>query len=144
MKPLISILTATVCAACGAAGPSTPKIIELDRPFALRVSEVATTADAALQIGFDGVPGDSRCPKGEQCVRAGEATLRLWIQRGPGPRTPIELQTAPEDRQRQAVAGHELRLLRLDPSPVTGRGIDAAAYVATLSLTRRPAGAADR
>lgn len=110
--------------------------MEVGKDFSLKVGASAQTADAALQIGFEAVTGDSRCPKGEQCIRAGDATVRIWVQQGSGPRQSRELRTAPGPGQAVRVRqDRELRLLRLEPYPVTGRSIAAADYVATFALS---------
>ena len=128
--------------ACSAAGP--PLLIEAGKPFNLRAGESAQTSDQALRVGFDGVTADSRCPKGEQCVSAGDAIARVWLQQGFVPRETRNLHTAPGSVQRANAFGHELRLVQLDPAPISGRTIDKSHYIATLTLTRGSTDAPDR
>ena len=112
--------------------------------FSLQTGESAQARDGALRIGFDGVTADSRCPKGEQCVRAGEATARIWLQHGSEPKEIRELHTAPAVAQSIRVLDRCVRLVRLDPIPVTGRAIAKSQYVATLMLSCDAADQADR
>lgn len=123
--------------ACSAANPSHPVTIEPGRPFSLRAGESAATRDKSVQVGFDGVTADSRCAIGEQCIVAGDAVVRVWLQRGAEPRQTRELRLTPIARD------NELRLERLDPARVSGRPIARADYIATLWLTSGPAAAAD-
>ncbi len=145
MKLTAAVITAWLaCSACSAAGPAPPLVIDLDKAFSLRVGEAAKTADGALHVGFEQVTADSRCPRGEQCVWAGDATARVWLQQGTGPRLPRELHTAPGAQQATRLAGYELHLNRLDPYPTSGRVVAPDAAVVTLTLSRATQPEADR
>lgn len=118
--------------------------IEFGRNFSLRTGESAPTREAALRVGFDGVTADSRCPKGDRCVVAGDATTRVWVQQGSGPREMLDLHAASGAAQAMTVPGYELRLVRLDPYPVSGRSIASGNYTATLMLSRSATADSDR
>lgn len=117
-----------------ASGPERPLPIEAGQTVGLRVGQSARTSDGALRFGFEGVGADSRCPKGEQCVWAGDATVRIWLQRKGGPRERVELHTTTGAAKVGQPAAPELRLLRLEPTPVSGRTLAQRDYVATLAL----------
>ncbi|MEO5698508.1 MAG: hypothetical protein ABIQ60_15405 [Burkholderiaceae bacterium] len=135
MKSAVSmIVTVMFCTACSATGFAEPVRARPSQAFSLKVGESARTADGAWVIGFDGVPADSRCPKGEQCVWAGDATVRVWTQRPGGPKQMRELHTAPSAPRAGDTPGGALRLVRLDPTPITGKAIAQRDYVATLAL----------
>ncbi len=87
-----------------------------------------------MVIKFLEVMGDSRCPKGEQCVWEGDATVRISISRGTGPSETQDLHTSSRTTGEQAGGGHGIRLVGLDPQPVTGRSIAQADYEATLQV----------
>lgn len=123
-------------AACSMASPERPATLALGQSFSLKAGQWAQSADQALRVGFEGVTADSRCPKGEQCIRAGHATLRIWLQRGEGPKATRELQATAAAVNSVHALDHELRLLRLDPYPVSGRVPASGDYVATLILSR--------
>lgn len=128
-------LAALLLVNCGCVAESVHAVaMELGHPFSLKLGEVASLPEQGLRIGFDGVIADSRCPKGEQCIRAGEAVLRLWVEQPAGARRSLELRTEPPDARRAAVGSRTLHLLRLDPYPVSGRPIRPADYAALLSL----------
>ncbi len=122
--------------ACSAVGPDALPTSAAGREFSLRAGESANTEAGGLRVGFDGVSADSRCPKGERCVWAGDAVVQVWLQRGAEPRERLELHAAPGNGQAAQAMGHELRLVRLDPYPVSGRPIAQRDYVATLTLVR--------
>lgn len=134
MKLAAALAASLAWTACSLAGPGAPVPIELGKPFSLRPGESARVDGGALRIGFVGVVADSRCPKGAQCVWAGDATVQIWVQQGAGPRESHALHTATGAAQVARVPGHELRLLRLDPYPVSGRPIAAQEPQATLLL----------
>ena len=139
-----TIVASLAWTACSTAGTATGSPIALGAPFNLRPGEFAQTADAGLRIGFTGVAADSRCPKGEQCVVAGHAVVRVWLQLGAGPKEQRELHTGPGNGQALRLFNHELRLVALTPDPVTGKVVLPADQVATLTLTRSTTGANER
>ena len=55
---------------------------ELGQPFDLKPAEVATID--GLQITFEGVSEDSRCPRGTQCAWAGDAAASFTLQKPTG------------------------------------------------------------
>ena len=59
------------------AGPGpTP---DIDRPFELRIGESTLFQAEALEVRFEGVVEDSRCPADVKCVSAGRATAAISI-----------------------------------------------------------------
>jgi hypothetical protein len=137
----MTIVASLAWTGCSTAGPAAPVPIETGKTFSLKIGEMAQAADGVLRVGFDGVTADSRCPKGEQCVWAGEANVRVWLQQGAGPRELRELHLAPGKQQATRLRGQELRLVGLAPHPVSGKVIPQADYLATLNLS--PGAAAD-
>lgn len=129
---------------CSTAGPAPPELVEPGKAFSLKTGESAQTRDGSLRVGFDGVTADSRCPKGAQCVWAGDATVRVWLQRGSGARETRELHSSASAPQMARLLDHELRLVQLDPYPINGKPIVQADYVATLILSRGAAAAPER
>jgi hypothetical protein len=130
---IAKVITFLLCTACSLGPPAQPASVGVSEPFSLRVGESARTHDGALVIGFEGVPVDSRCPKGERCVWAGDATVRVWLQKAGGTRVTRELHTA-SSATRADVAEFQLRVVRLDPPAVSGKAIAQSDYIATLAL----------
>jgi hypothetical protein len=111
--------------------------LELGKPFSLRPGESAQTPDGSWRLGFEGVSADSRCPKGQQCVWAGDASARVWLRKTAGTKQTHELHTATGTTQAALPPDHALQLLRLDPAPVSGKALTQAGYVLTLVWIRR-------
>jgi hypothetical protein len=130
-----SVLALLAWVAGSAAIASEPKVVALGRKFSLRVGESAQVEGEGLEIGFESVVADSRCPKGEQCIREGEATIRVWLRKAPGARETQELHVSSEDGSLSG-QGYELRALRLDPYPISGKATEASAYSASLEVAR--------
>lgn len=130
--------------ACSFADPVRAVPMEVGKNLSLKPGASAYAVDPAFQFGFEAVTNDSRCPKGEQCIRAGEATVRIWIQQGSGPKQVRELKVAPGAQQAVRMQAHELRLLQLEPYPVTGRPIAMADYVATFMVVANSGTAPER
>jgi len=140
----ISVSVSLSWTACSAAGPTPPAPIETAKTFSLRVGESAQARAGILRVGFEGVTADSRCPKGEHCVWAGDATARIWLQRGSGPAETRDLHTAPGAAQRASAFDHEVQLVRLEPYPSAGQAVAKGDYVATLRLSRGSSAEPDR
>ncbi|HYM81159.1 MAG TPA: hypothetical protein VEY91_07075, partial [Candidatus Limnocylindria bacterium] len=74
-------ITLVACLTIVAAGCKRPEIVTaLDRTFHLGVGRQAVIPDQRLEIGFERVTTDSRCPEGGTCVWAGEARVALWLR----------------------------------------------------------------
>jgi hypothetical protein len=134
-------VTLVLFTACSASAPAAPDRGAPDAEFALRVGESTRIAGAPLVVGFDGVRADSRCPKGERCVWAGDAIVRVWLQRPGEPKTPLELHTATNARPADTAASG-LRVVRLEPVPISGKPIAPADYVVTLAIDGEPSSTA--
>ena len=119
-----------------AAGLSEPKNVALGESFTLEVGEAAQIEAEALQIGFENVPTDSRCPTDVQCIWEGDATVRVWVQKAPRTRERLALHTSAREPRSATYQGYGIELLRLAPLPVSGRTIEQEDYEATLEVTR--------
>lgn len=137
MRCSVSVFVATLASIAGSvAGPSQPESVALGERFNLKVGESAQIEAEALQIGFEDVSADSRCPKGERCIWEGDATVRVWLQKAPGPKKTHELHTSSKERGAVSYLCYGVNLLRLDPYPVSGRVIEQRDYLAMLEVTR--------
>jgi Zn finger protein HypA/HybF involved in hydrogenase expression len=125
-----------VSIAASVAGSSESKSVALGESFKLRVGESAQIEAEALQIGFEDVSADSRCPKGERCIWEGDATVRVWLHKAPDPKQTRELHTSPKEQGSVSYLSYGLRLVGLDPYPISGKTIERGDYQATLEVTR--------
>ncbi|MBB4842456.1 hypothetical protein HNP55_000971 [Paucibacter oligotrophus] len=130
--PAALLLMAVFLPACGTAKPEEPRLVEVDTAFQLPLGASAQLRGSHLRLGFDAVLSDSRCPKGEQCVWAGEAVVRIWLQRASAGRQSLDLRLPPHAEP--GSPSQALRLIRLEPAPVAGKTFAQADYVATLLI----------
>jgi hypothetical protein len=121
----------------GCANPIEPSAARLDQPFTLSPGAAAVVEGENLQVGFDQVLSDSRCPVGAQCIVAGEATVRVWLVKAPRGRENVELKTTTAASQATYDA-YRISLVTVTPSPEVGQTIRPSDYAVTLLLTRSP------
>lgn len=133
---LLQLLGSFACSLTSHAGsPAALSPARLDQSFALAAGASAILETENLQIGFDRVLSDSRCPRGAQCITAGDAVVRIWMSKAPAARESRDLETTP--RAAEAVYGaYRIRLVTLDPYPIADRAIRPSDYVVTLLVTR--------
>lgn len=113
-----------------------PSQVTLGQTFKLKPGGVAVVQGEELQVGFDRVLADSRCPRGAHCITEGDAKIRVWLSQPPRERTEHELQTTPFPAAEALYEGYRIRLVSLDPYPQIDRTIRARDYVATFVVTR--------
>jgi hypothetical protein len=109
--------------------------VVLGQPVELRPGNSARLADG-LEVRFDGVRSDSRCPSDVQCVWAGDATVAISVMPPGDRRVERELHTQ-LDATETVVNDYTIKLRALTPSPRTDRPIRPDDYVATLIISRR-------
>ena len=142
---LATIFSSVVSVSVG--GLTQPKSASLEESFQLGVGESAVIESESLVIGFEEVSSDSRCPKGEQCVWEGDATVKVWLQRGSETREIRELHTTAGDLSEQSplseasqprsrAGAYEIKLLLLEPYPISGRALSQDDYQATFEVVR--------
>jgi len=110
-----------------------PVTATLGKPLDLMVRHAATFQKSDFDVYFRRVVSDSRCPQGAQCVSAGEAVVALdgRILKATPQSFEVRLQggEAPDSIVWTAFEGYRIRLIRLDPYPVTGVAADTTAYI---------------
>ncbi len=133
-----AILLAMGWASCTMAGPGEAPLprVAPGQSVSLKVGEAAQSADGSLRFGFEAVTADSRCPRNVQCVWAGDATVRIWLQRGSAAREWRDLHSNTGSTREGPDPG--LRLERLEPVPVAGQELPPRHYIATLVLSPPP------
>ncbi len=126
------LLTVVALAGCGenAASPS------LGQNFTLKVGETANIVSEGLKLRFDDVISDSRCPSDVQCIRAGEAEVRL-IATQAGADTPLILVEQGLTSGLNVVDYKNYTIeFRLTPYPVSTRQLTDADYRLELTVTK--------
>jgi hypothetical protein len=105
------------------------------RPFGLKLGESVTVEAEGLEVGFERLLSDSRCPTGAQCIQEGEAVVRIWLAKAPDQRQTLELGTTP-NRAEGTYGAYRIKLVSLEPHPDLKRPTRASDYVATLTVSR--------
>lgn len=127
---------AAVLACAGATPAGRPESdAELGKPVTLAPGETASFDSGKIAVRFVAVTEDSRCPKGEQCVWAGNARVELEVRGGGGEPRRLTLET--NGRASEAEVGElTLALQDVSPLPIGGRAIAPQDYRVTLILGR--------
>ena len=92
------------------------KLIVLEQEFKLKIGESAKSKPEGLEVEFDSVAEDSRCPKGVNCVWAGNAKIILKVKKDAAKPANVELNTN-INPQTSRYLEYELRLKELRPYP---------------------------
>jgi hypothetical protein len=100
--------------------------------ISIGVREAKKVFDRAATIRVLMVVEDSRCPEGTTCVQAGNAKVRISVQKGTDASKIVELNTNGENTA--TVEGFELKLDSLTPSPTSAEPIKQKDYVANLTV----------
>ncbi|TNE61941.1 MAG: hypothetical protein EP344_05585 [Bacteroidetes bacterium] len=112
----------------------------LDTPFTIEQGATATWAeDAAIQIRFDGVTSDSRCPVDAECVWAGRAEIEVtFIQPGDTQTNRLILgDPTGTDYTSEALFGSfKVKLLEVKPEPRANHPIPQGDYVVKLQVLK--------
>ena len=109
--------------------------VRLGEQFDLNIDQTATIAGEGLEIGFEDVVSDSRCPRGVQCVWAGVAVIRLSVERAPDPRATLTLRV-PSTSSTGTYGKYSLSIVDVKPYPDANRPHRREDYVVTLTVTR--------
>ncbi|MEO1515586.1 MAG: hypothetical protein AAFV95_11250 [Bacteroidota bacterium] len=122
----------TICS-CGK--ESLPGQVLEDSPFGLDLGESAQFESGDFRIFFSQLIHDSRCPINARCLVAGEAVVKILIQREGQEATSINLSTSP-DGSLGSVAdfeGHIISLLDVSPYP-DGKAVSSEEYEIQLRI----------
>jgi len=108
--------------------PSAPSDVAVGEEFTLAIGEAARVGQDALNLGFERVAEDSRCPSDASCVWAGQVVVEVSLG---GSRRLLKLDE-PADSD-----GYRARLLRVAPYPSSAAPIEASQYRATFVVEQR-------
>lgn len=116
---------------------------ELDRPFELTFSQQALIQSENISVGFIDLIEDSRCPSDVVCIRAGQATIRVSIKvDGQDAGQPTLTVGAGEAKAYATFGRYSIRLVGLEPYPVSTVQTDRSDYVAGLVVSKLAANSA--
>ena len=116
---LLVFITITGCDDAVSAG--------LSEEFFISPGQKAVINNSGLEITFNKVVEDSRCPLGAECVWEGNGRIEISVRHNGWTDETQELNTT-LDPQELIAGDFTIRLLELQPYPETGREISSAAY----------------
>lgn len=106
---------------------------QVNRQVKVKINQQKTVA-GKLSIKVVSIE-DSRCPRGTQCVWAGNAKVRIRVKNANGAAQVFDLNTnmQPENVR---FAGYRISLTDVNPRPANNIRINRNAYTATFSVTK--------
>ena len=112
------------------------KGVSLNQEVTLKYGQTIDVKEEKLKIKFVSVEEDSRCPQGEQCIRAGNGIITLSVTTANNKSTSVTLSTAGES-QEFIYQGLGIRLVDLLPRPKSGVDLNHNDYVVTLKIYKQ-------
>ena len=134
LGPTIHGIALRVLLLVGLCGPPSSEA-SLEAEFPIAPGQTVSIRSETLKMRFTSVVADSRCPKGEQCIVAGNAEILLELEAKDSETLSVSLNTLNEPREAR-FGTYAVRLIRLDPAPVMNQTIDPAKYIATLFVQK--------
>lgn len=114
-------------------------LVSLDHPFKLKVNETAYFDSADLLFRFVNVTEDSRCPADVQCIWAGQVSVEIEVVRvstGEGlGNFALTLIGGSENSQKATIGEYVIKLVSVEPYPISTQTIHLFDYVATLIIS---------
>lgn len=136
MKKFFVLMAVFLVGAVFASCADNPSGQALGQKFTLKVSESATIMAEGLKLRFDDVLSDSRCPSDVQCIRAGEAEVRLIVTQN-GVDTPLTLVEEGLTSGLNVVDYKNYTIeFKLTPYPVSTRALADSDYRLELTVTK--------
>ncbi|HEV7374590.1 MAG TPA: hypothetical protein VGN95_07725 [Pyrinomonadaceae bacterium] len=110
------------------------KQVASNQEFEIKVGEKVSVE--GLKLSFTAVAEDSRCPKGVECIWAGNGKIVLKVSKAGRRASSINLNTGIEPKHK-LYYGYDIKLVSLNPYPQKGEKIKRGDYVATLVVNRK-------
>ncbi len=107
---------------------------QISESVTLRVGQQKTAPKSKVTIKFISVTEDSRCPKGVDCVWAGNAKVKVKISSG-GQKKIFEFNTTIGPKG-DILDGWAIRIETLSPEPTADRKPNPKLYTATFDIAR--------
>ena len=130
---LIEILALLTLLFCKNDLSRTPLV--LNKSIELKQGEIVKNSDYQISIVLDSVLNDSRCPKGAQCIWAGNAAVR-FIYSSANSKISFVLNTLPSFRTDSLIDGYRIRMTGLTPYPELGVSVKQSDYKAAIEVKK--------
>ncbi len=109
----------------------------LGQPFSMRTGQTVRVDRGNLSLTFTGVTNDSRCPKGLDCLVAGEATVVISARLANGESAALTIKVPAGEGAASQFQGYSITIIELEPYPEGGKRIEPADYTVKV-LVERP------
>jgi hypothetical protein len=103
------------------------KTITFGTTETMKIGETCRLEKSNAAITFVEVVSDNRCPRGVNCIQAGEAVVMVKV--GGGSPQRIKIDTSPKTKARLPIDGGTVEILALNPYPEDGVRIDPAQLI---------------
>lgn len=103
-----------------------------EEAISVGVNQSKKVMDRKLNVRVLMVVEDSRCPEGTECIQAGNAKVRISVQKGTDQSKVFELNTNGDSVA--ILDGFEVKLDSLTPSPKSAAPIKQKDYVANFTV----------
>lgn len=134
MQAVILILLFAV-ASIGSQQSCADEAVKIGEQFDVQFNHTALIQEINTSITFQSVLQDSRCPKGVQCIAAGNAKIEILVREGQKEPVSIQLNTA--DGAGEAQFGNYLiQLVDLKPYPSANQQSKSEEYIATFHVAK--------
>jgi hypothetical protein len=117
----------------GATTPPPETLLPFQAVLAVGADDSIVVGGRRYHFGVSLV-SDSRCPKGANCVTAGEGLVVAWVRSVGG--TPEDVRLSTVDEVGKPLGPVTARVLDLSPYPVMGETISRDTYRITLQLSK--------
>ncbi len=107
----------------------------LGQEFILPVGQTAVINGENLTIKFNGVKGDSRCPKGVECIWAGEAKCQMQITYSGSTSEVIYTQPGGDVLAQDFFNQYKVNF-QLEPYPEFGKQLVSTDYKLIMTITK--------
>jgi hypothetical protein len=114
-RPVTTLLSLTMLAACGASTSTPPPPLELEIEGSLRAGASATVKGTDIEVTFVAVSEDSRCPRDVACTWAGEVKVKLAARLSTAP--PVDREVL--EGRSTLIEPYRLTITRVLPEPIS-------------------------
>jgi hypothetical protein len=131
---LLSLSLLLAFGACKNKSKGSYSNVKTGQPFELKMNQSVQLEGGDLKLTFTGVPEDSRCPEGVNCIQEGQARVSLVATTG-GESKPVLIAQKPSQKiVSQAIGNYTLQLVMVKPYPKQGLIILPEDYVLTMNI----------
>jgi hypothetical protein len=129
---LAAVALCTACAGSRSGGTPTATPMAPGAEITLTPGQTISLGSTAWELRFVEATNDSRCPKGVQCIRAGDVTLHFFAADPSGAISNVSVRFGEGDAT-AAVGPLTVEVLAVQPTPIAGQPIPPADYRVTLT-----------